>query len=111
MRYLTVREPIGPVGLMCAWNFPLELAYRKMISALATGCTAVLKPSPETPFSTAALGLLVKRAGYADGVVNIVTASERTTPEVGKAMCEDSRLKKISFTGSTGVSNWIINNS
>jgi succinate-semialdehyde dehydrogenase/glutarate-semialdehyde dehydrogenase len=76
---------------------------RKIASALAAGCTIVIKPSPETPISTAALGVLCTRAGFPDGVVNVVTASHETTPVIGKAMCEDPRLKKISFTGSTPV--------
>ena len=105
MRYFTVRDPIGPVGLMSAWNFPEELSYLKLIAALVTGGTAVIKPSPDTPLSTTAIGMLAKRAGYADSVVNIVTAIEKTTPEVGRKICEDPRLKMISFTGSTKVSS------
>lgn len=79
------------------------IALRKMTTALAAGCTMVIKPSPETPLSTVALAQLCKRAGFADGVVNVVTASNETTPAVGKKLCEDKRIKKISFTGSTAV--------
>lgn len=103
MRFFTTRQPIGPVALLCPWNFPLVIALRKITSALAAGCTVVIKPSPETPLSTVALAILCQRAGFADGVVNVVLASLETTPAVGKKLCEDSRIKKISFTGSTPV--------
>jgi acyl-CoA reductase-like NAD-dependent aldehyde dehydrogenase len=63
----------------------------------------VIKPSPETPTTTLALGILAQRAGIPKGVINVVTASNETTPAVGKKLCEDKRIKKISFTGSTAV--------
>lgn len=63
----------------------------------------VIKPSPETPVTTLALAILAQRAGVPTGVINVVTASNKTTPEVGKKLCEDKRIKKLSFTGSTGV--------
>lgn len=88
---------------LSSWNFPLVIALRKLVSALAAGCTVVIKPSPETPCTTLALAILCQRAGVPPGVVNVVTASNHTTPAVGKKMCEDKRLKKISFTGSTAV--------
>ena len=90
--------------LISRWNFPFAIALRKIASALAAGCTIVIKPSPETPVSTGALAVLVQRAGFAPGVMNVVTASTETTPAVGKAICEDPRIKKVSFTGSTAVS-------
>lgn len=85
------------------WNFPVVIALRKIATALAAGCTMVIKPSPETPVSTLALAILAKRAGVPSGVINVVTASNATTPEVGKTLCTDKRIKKVSFTGSTGV--------
>ncbi|TXT07525.1 hypothetical protein VHUM_03245 [Vanrija humicola] len=103
LRFFTQRVPIGPVALLNPWNFPLVIALRKLTSALAAGCTTVIKPSPETPTTALALAVLCKRAGIPAGVVNVVPASTETTPEVGKALCEDKRIKKISFTGSTGV--------
>lgn len=63
----------------------------------------VVKPSPETPTTTLALAVLCQRAGIPKGVVNVVTASNETTPAVGKKLCEDKRIKKLSFTGSTAV--------
>lgn len=103
MRFFTQRVPVGPVGLLIPWNFPVVIALRKIVSALAAGCTMVIKPSPETPASCLALAVLAQRAGFPKGVINVVTASNETTPAVGKKLCEDKRIKKISFTGSTGV--------
>lgn len=74
-----------------------------MVTALAAGCTMVIKPSPETPTTTLALALLAQQAGIPKGVVNVVTASNETTPAVGKKLCEDKRIKKVSFTGSTAI--------
>jgi succinate-semialdehyde dehydrogenase len=91
--------------LTSRWNFPFAIALRKIAAAFAAGCTVVIKPSPETPVSTGALAVLVQRAGFAPGVMNIVTASTETTPTVGKSICEDPRIKKVSFTGSTAVSD------
>jgi succinate-semialdehyde dehydrogenase len=71
--------------------------------ALAAGCTVVIKPSPETPTTALALAVLAQRAGIPQGVVNVVPASTETTPAVGKKLCEDKRIKKVSFTGSTAV--------
>ncbi|BEI92381.1 uncharacterized protein CcaverHIS019_0500090 [Cutaneotrichosporon cavernicola] len=103
LRFFTQRVPIGPVALLCPWNFPLVIALRKICTALAAGCTMVVKPSPETPTTTLALGVLAQRAGIPKGVINVVTASNQTTPAVGKKLCEDKRVKKISFTGSTPI--------
>lgn len=89
--------------LTCRWNFPVVIALRKITTALAAGCTVVVKPSPETPVTTSSLAILCKRAGIPDGVVNVVTASTQSTPVVGQTLCEDPRIKKISFTGSTPV--------
>ena len=86
-----------------SWNFPFAVAVRKMGAALAAGCTIVIKPSPETPVTTVALAQLAKKAGFPKGVINVVTASTETTPEVGRKLCEDPRIKKISFTGSTPI--------
>lgn len=74
-----------------------------MTTALAAGCTMVIKPSPETPTTALALAVLAQRAGIPKGVINVVTASNETTPAVGKKLCEDKRIKKVSFTGSTAI--------
>lgn len=103
LRFLTVLQPIGPVAILTPWNFPVALLIRKAVSALAAGCTVVIKPSPETPISTLAIAHLLDQAGFLAGSVNVVLASHSTTPTVGQALCNDSRIKKISFTGSTRV--------
>lgn len=103
LRFLTVLQPIGPVAILTPWNFPVALFVRKAVSALAAGCTIVAKPSPETPLSTLAVANLLRRAGFPSGSVNIVLASYRNTPAIGQALCTDTRIKKLSFTGSTRV--------
>ena len=75
---------------------------RKLGPALAAGCTVVLKPAPETPFSALALAELARRAGVPDGVLNVVTTLENVK-EVGSELCENKIVKKITFTGSTAV--------
>ncbi|MCO5581039.1 hypothetical protein L7F22_034914 [Adiantum nelumboides] len=106
--FLTIKQPIGPVALLLPWNFPIVLCVRKVVSALAAGCTCVIKPSPETVLCTLAVVRLLERAGFAGGIVNCVIASNDTTPEVGKKLCEDARIKKVSFTGSTSVGRLIM---
>ncbi|PWN48504.1 aldehyde dehydrogenase [Violaceomyces palustris] len=103
LRFITIKQPIGPVALLTPWNFPVALFVRKAATALAAGCTVVAKPSPETPLSTLAVSLLFSRAGFPDGTVNIVFASNETTPSVGQRICSDPRIKKVSFTGSTRI--------
>ena len=76
---------------------------RKMGPALAAGCTLVAKPAPETPLSAVALIRLAELAGFPTGVVNIITSSRQTSPSVGQGLCQDNRVRKISFTGSTAV--------
>jgi len=75
---------------------------RKLGAALAAGCTTVIKPPPETPFSALALAEIGTRAGIPDGVINIVT-TQKNVNDVGKEMCENSSVKKVTFTGSTAV--------
>ncbi|CDS01016.1 hypothetical protein, partial [Sporisorium scitamineum] len=103
LRFLTILQPVGPVAILTPWNFPVALFVRKAVSALAAGCTIVAKPSPETPLSTLAVANLLRRAGFSAGSVNIVLASYRNTPAIGQALCTDTRIKKLSFTGSTRV--------
>ncbi|KAF8204589.1 succinate-semialdehyde dehydrogenase [Pholiota molesta] len=101
-RNVVIKQPIGVVSIMTPWNFPSAMITRKLAAALAAGCTAVIKPPPETPFSCLALAELSQRAGIPDGVINIVT-TQKNVVEVGKEMCENKIVKKISFTGSTPV--------
>ncbi|KAL2006954.1 hypothetical protein VTN00DRAFT_8392 [Thermoascus crustaceus] len=101
-RVLTLKEPVGVVGLITPWNFPAAMITRKIGPALAAGCTVVAKSPGETPFTANALAELARRAGIPKGVVNIVTAA-KNTPEVGEVITTHPEIRKISFTGSTGV--------
>ncbi len=96
----TVREPVGVVGAIVPWNFPLLLASWKVAPALATGCTIVLKPSSVTPLTAIELGKIALEAGVPEGVLNVITGSTRP---VGAWMVEHPDVDKIAFTGSTAT--------
>lgn len=96
----TVREPVGVVGAIVPWNFPLLLASWKVAPALASGCTIVLKPAPSTPLTAIELGKIALEAGVPEGVLNIVTGSGR---ELGQWIVEHPQIDKIAFTGSTAT--------
>jgi len=93
-------EPVGVVALITPWNFPTAMLTRKAAAALAAGCTIVAHPSSETPFSGTALGELAERAGFPDGVFNVVTGKASTVVPPWTA---DHRVRALSFTGSTEV--------
>ena len=95
----TLREPVGVVGQIIPWNFPLVMAVWKIAPALAAGCTVVLKPAEDTPLTALRLGQLICEAGFPDGVVNIVTGDA----EPGAALVDHPDVDKIAFTGSTEV--------
>src|SRR6516165_2511256 len=101
----TVREPVGVVGQIIPWNFPLLMAAWKLGPALATGCTVVLKPAEETPLSALRLGELIQEAGFPEGVVNIVPGYGETA---GAALAAHMDVDKIAFTGSTEVGKLIV---
>jgi phenylacetaldehyde dehydrogenase len=101
----TRREPIGVVGQIIPWNFPLLMAAWKLGPALATGCTIVLKPAEQTPLSALRLGELAMEAGLPPGVLNIVTGFGETA---GAALAEHPDVDKIAFTGSTEVGKLIV---
>ena len=101
----TQREPIGVVGQIIPWNFPLLMAAWKLAPALATGCTIVLKPAEQTPLSALRLGELIQEAGFPNGVVNIVTGLGETA---GAALAAHSGIDKVAFTGSTEVGKLIV---
>ena len=96
----TRKEPVGVVGAIIPWNFPLLMAAWKIAPALAAGCTVVLKPAEETPLTALRLGELVLEAGIPPGVVNIVTGLGETA---GAALTSHRGVDKIAFTGSTSV--------
>ncbi|KAF8622110.1 hypothetical protein AX15_007245 [Amanita polypyramis BW_CC] len=105
-RNVVIKQPVGVVSIITPWNFPSAMITRKLGPALAAGCTVVIKPPPETPFSALALAELARRAGVPDGVINVVTTQNHVA-EVGREMCENKIVKKVSFTGSTKVAKYL----
>jgi acyl-CoA reductase-like NAD-dependent aldehyde dehydrogenase len=96
----TVREPVGVVGAIVPWNFPLLLASWKVAPALAAGCTIVLKPAGQTPLTALELAKIALEAGLPEGVLNVITGEGR---ELGQAIVEHPGIDKIAFTGSTAT--------
>jgi acyl-CoA reductase-like NAD-dependent aldehyde dehydrogenase len=101
----TLREPVGVVGAIVPWNFPLNLAMWKVAPALAAGCTVVLKPATETPLTALALGQVMLDAGLPPGALNVVSGGGRSA---GMALVRHPDVDKISFTGSTEVGKMIM---
>ena len=101
----TLREPIGVVGQIIPWNFPLLMAAWKLGPALATGCTVVLKPAEQTPLTALRLAELIAEAGVPDGVVNVVPGYGETA---GAALAAHDHVDKVAFTGSTEVGKLIV---
>jgi succinate-semialdehyde dehydrogenase/glutarate-semialdehyde dehydrogenase len=102
-RMFALKEPVGVVAAITPWNFPAAMIARKIAPALAAGCTVVCKPAEDTPLTSLALVQLAHEAGVPAGVLNIVTASRQNTPTVVDVWLDDSRVRKITFTGSTPV--------
>ncbi|SCV04034.1 LAMI_0H12904g1_1 [Lachancea mirantina] len=100
-KILTIRRPLGVVGILTPWNFPTAMIARKLAPALAAGNTCVVKPAQETPLSALAYGWLCEQAGFESGVCNILPTSHADV--VGKYMCQHDLVSKITFTGSTKV--------
>jgi succinate-semialdehyde dehydrogenase/glutarate-semialdehyde dehydrogenase len=101
LRILVSKQPVGVVGAITPWNFPIAMITRKVAPALAAGCTVVLKPSEETPLSALALCELARQAGIPPGVLNIITGTD--AENIGKTLISSNLVRKISFTGSTKV--------
>ncbi len=101
----TVREPLGVVGAIVPWNFPLNLASWKFAPALAAGCTVVLKPAPETPLTALAMAEIMQDAGFPAGAFNVVPGDGPTT---GAALVRHPDVDKIAFTGSTAVGKQVM---
>jgi acyl-CoA reductase-like NAD-dependent aldehyde dehydrogenase len=97
---LTVHEPVGVVGVITPWNFPVLLCSWKLAPALAAGCTLVVKPAQLTPATTLELGRIISEAGAPDGAINVITGPGS---KIGQHMAEHPRIDKIAFTGSTEV--------
>ena len=98
------REPVGVVGQIAPWNYPLMMAAWKIGPALAAGCTIVLKPAPGTPLTTLMFAELIKEAGIPDGVVNVISGGNET----GQALVEHPDVRMISLTGSTATGKRIM---
>ncbi|QDZ02879.1 NAD-dependent succinate-semialdehyde dehydrogenase [Nitratireductor mangrovi] len=107
-RILVTKEPVGVIAAITPWNFPSSMLARKIGPALAAGCTSVVKPASQTPYSGLAWGALCEEAGFPKGVVNIVTGS---AGEIGDELCTNPLVKKITFTGSTEVGKLLIEKS
>ncbi len=99
-RILVIKQPIGVTAAITPWNFPAAMITRKAGPALAAGCTMVLKPASQTPFSALALAELAERAGIPRGVFSVITGS---AGEIGDELTRNPTVRKISFTGSTEV--------
>src|SRR6476661_3092756 len=99
-RIVVTKEPIGVAACITPWNFPLAMITRKAGPAVAAGCTVVLKPASQTPFSALALAELAERAGVPKSVFNVITG---TASEIGGEVTSNPIVRKLSFTGSTEV--------
>ena len=97
-RIMVLRQPVGVVAAITPWNFPAAMITRKVAPALAVGCTVVVKPAPETPFTALALAQLAHEAGFPAGSFNVITGK---AAEIGKVFTGHPAVRVISFTGST----------
>jgi succinate-semialdehyde dehydrogenase / glutarate-semialdehyde dehydrogenase len=104
-RIMVLRQPVGVVAAITPWNFPAAMITRKAGPALAAGCTMVLKPATQTPFSALALGELALRAGIPPGVFNVITGSAAA---IGGEMTSNPTVRKLTFTGSTEIGKKLI---
>jgi succinate-semialdehyde dehydrogenase / glutarate-semialdehyde dehydrogenase len=104
-RIVTLKQPVGVVAAITPWNFPNAMITRKVGPALAAGCTMVLKPAPETPFSALALAELARRAGVPAGVFNVITGD---AVAIGGELTSNPIVRKLSFTGSTEVGRLLL---
>jgi succinate-semialdehyde dehydrogenase/glutarate-semialdehyde dehydrogenase len=100
-RLIVLKQAIGVVAAITPWNFPNAMIARKIAPALAVGCTVVIKPAKQTPLSAFALGVLVQRAGFPEGVFNVLCGSSAS--KIGDEMCANTKVRKLTFTGSTEI--------
>ena len=100
-RIVVLKQPVGVVGSITPWNFPNAMIARKVAPALAVGCTFVARPAELTPLSALAMAVLGERAGIPAGVFNVIPSSDASA--VGKELCANTKVAKITFTGSTRV--------
>ena len=107
-RIVVIKQPVGVCAAITPWNFPHSMITRKVAPALAAGCTVVLKPAEQTPYSALALAELAERAGFPKGVLNILTGD---APAIGAELCANPAVRKVSFTGSTEVGRLLMKQS
>lgn len=108
-RIVVTKQPVGPCYAITPWNFPLAMGTRKIGPALAAGCTMIVKPAQETPLTMMLLAKLIDEAGLPKGVLSVLPSNQPR--EVTTALVDDGRLRKMSFTGSTGVGKALIKQS
>jgi succinate-semialdehyde dehydrogenase/glutarate-semialdehyde dehydrogenase len=104
-RILVLKEPVGVCAAITPWNFPAAMIARKAGAALAAGCTMVIKPAPQTPFSALALAALAERAGLPAGALNVVTGPAQI---IGDEILDNPLVRKLSFTGSTRTGKYLM---
>lgn len=107
-RIVVIKQPVGIVAAITPWNFPAAMVTRKIAPALASGCTVILKPAPETPLTAIKIFELIEKAGFPEGVANIITSKAEL---FGNVIMNDKRVRKISFTGSTNVGKLLMKQS
>ncbi|MGO1520441.1 MAG: NAD-dependent succinate-semialdehyde dehydrogenase, partial [Sphingobacterium sp.] len=108
-RIQTIKQSVGPVAAITPWNFPLAMVTRKIAPALAAGCSVVLKPASQTPFTAIALAKLCQKAGLPAGVFNVLTSKD--SQGIGQELATSNKIRKISFTGSTEVGRTLMEQS
>ena len=108
-RLMVLKKPVGPALLITPWNFPLAMATRKIGPAIAAGCTTILKPAALTPLTSLLFAKVLEEVGVPAGVVNVIQTTR--VSEVTAPIIKDSRLRKLSFTGSTPVGKLLIRES
>ncbi|AII07960.1 MULTISPECIES: NAD-dependent succinate-semialdehyde dehydrogenase [Rhodococcus] len=108
-RILVTKEPVGPTLAITPWNFPLAMGTRKIAPAFAAGCTMVVKPAAETPLTMLLLGEVFRQAGLPAGVLSILPTS--SSSKLTAPLFDDHRLRKVTFTGSTGVGKILLQQS
>ncbi len=107
-RLMVLKQAVGVCACITPWNFPSAMITRKVAPALASGCSMIVKPASETPFSALALGVLAKQAGIPSGVLQIITGNAR---QIGEILTHDPRIAKLSFTGSTKIGRVLMSQS
>ena len=110
-RIHVLRQPVGIAAAITPWNFPNAMITRKAAPALAAGCAFLVRPAEQTPLSALALGVLATRAGIPEGVLSILPSDLSNAPGIGQEFCENPKIAKITFTGSTEVGRILLRQS